>query len=108
MPPLGIDDEGRLDEGTLRRFVFQIFGFARRTQDGPIMPDVWLKYIRLAERIARHTIADMPPPGDAVDLLLTPSGVSAGRIVVSPRLAAVSPLTKAATTAATPKTIIAT
>ena len=40
--PVGIDGEGKLDEATLRRFVFQTFGRARRTQDSPVMPDVWL------------------------------------------------------------------
>ncbi len=53
----GIDDEGRLDEATLRRFVFQTFGRARRTQDSPVMPDVWLRYIRAAERLPMHGAA---------------------------------------------------
>jgi subtilisin family serine protease len=87
--PNGLDDQGRLDEGTLRRFVFQTYGRARRTQDSPIMPDVWLKYIGIAERIARHTIAVKtdpttagPPPPDTIDLLLTPwSGVRPGVVL---------------------------
>ena len=80
---LGIDDEGKLDEGTLRRFVFQTYGRARRTQDSPIMPDVWLRYIRVAEKIARATISkDGKRPEDVVDLLLTPwSGIRPGTIV---------------------------
>lgn len=84
--PHGIDDRGRLDEGTLRRFVFQTYGRARRTQDSPVMPDVWLRYIRIAERIARARIAGEGPPGDVVDLLLTPwSGIRPGRIVAELR-----------------------
>lgn len=89
MPPPGIDEKGNLDEGTLRRFVFQTYGRARRTQDSPIMPDVWLSYIKLAERIARARIAvrdgtdDITAPrDDTIDLLLTPwTGVSPGEIL---------------------------
>lgn len=48
------------------------------------MPDVWLRYIRVAEAIARRRIqprSDRPPPTDVVDLLLTPwSGVRPGEI----------------------------
>lgn len=69
----GIDDQERLDEGTLRRFVFQTYGRARRTQDSPIMPDVWLRYIRVAESIARaQPNGDVKCPDDVVDLLITP------------------------------------
>lgn len=70
--PVGIDDQGKLDEGTLRRFVFRTFGRARRTQDSPVMPDVWLRYIRLAEKIANARVDGSNPPNDMVDLLLTP------------------------------------
>src|SRR6516165_9709323 len=71
----------RLDEATLRRFVFQTFGRARRTQDSPVMPDVWLRYIRVAEKIAGATVDHGKPPTDLVDLLLTPwSGVRPGQI----------------------------
>src|SRR5262245_9948950 len=76
---VGIDDEGRLDEATLRRFVFQTFGRARRTQDSPVMPDVWLRYIRIAERISTARSRDRT--NDTIDLLLTPwSGVRPGEI----------------------------
>jgi serine protease AprX len=66
-----------LDDAVLRRFVFQTFGHARRTQDSPIMPDVWMRYIRRAETIARATIAraadpKVEIPTCALDLLLTP------------------------------------
>jgi serine protease AprX len=77
---VGIDDEGKLDEATLRRFVFQTFGRARRTQDTPVMPDVWLRYIRVAEKVATG-IDGRKSPDDVVDLLLTPwSGVRPGEI----------------------------
>ena len=76
---VGIDDQGKLEEATLRRFVFQTFGRARRTQDSPVMPDVWLRYIRIAEKIANTRRGK--PPSDVVDLLLTPwSGVRPGDI----------------------------
>jgi serine protease AprX len=79
--PMGIDDQGNLEEATLRRFVFQTFGRARRTQDSPVMPDVWLRYIRVAEKIAVATIDRSKAPTDLVDLLLTPwSGVRPGQI----------------------------
>ena len=75
---VGIDGQGKLEEATLRRFVFQTFGRARRTQDSPVMPDVWLRYIRIAEKIANTR---GKPPSDVVDLLLTPwSGVRPGDI----------------------------
>jgi serine protease AprX len=84
--PRGLDDKGRFSDGTLRRFVFQTYGRARRTQDSPIMPDVWLHYIRLAEKIAHANIAKRRPPEDTVDLLLTPwSGIRPGRIVADLR-----------------------
>src|ERR1044072_705396 len=57
----------------LRRFVFQTFGHARRTQDSPIMPDVWMRYIRRAEKCVRARIGKLKPvPSCALDLLLTP------------------------------------
>lgn len=54
------------------------------------MPDVWLKYIKLAEKIARGSFAQaratrsraVTPPDDTIDLLLTPwSGVRPGAIL---------------------------
>ena len=45
------------------------------------MPDVWLRYIRLAEKIAKARIAGTDGPKGVVDLLLTPwSGVRPGEI----------------------------
>jgi serine protease AprX len=78
----GLDARGRLDEATLRRFVFQTFGRARRTQDSPVMPDVWLRYIRVAEATAQALIHDnQSTMSEWVDLLLTPwSGDRAGDI----------------------------
>ena len=81
---LGLDEDGNLEEATLRRFVFQTFGRARRTQDSPVMPDVWLRYIGNAEGIARRRPAGRArrrPAEQPVDLLLTPwSGTRAGEI----------------------------
>ena len=78
----GIDERGKLEEATLRRFVFQTFGRARRTQDSPVMPDVWLRYIRVAEAIAQARIqGKQSATSEWVDLLLTPwSGARAGEI----------------------------
>src|SRR5262245_21201838 len=83
----GIDREGKLEEATLRRFVFQTFGRARRTQDSPVMPDVWLRYIRVAEDAARRRATSASgvdtkiPSDDGVDLLLTPlTGTTPGYI----------------------------
>jgi len=67
----------------LRRFIFQTFGRARRTQDSPIVPDVWLRYIRVAEDAARARIAgkSLPNSALALDLLLTPwTGTTPGPI----------------------------
>jgi hypothetical protein len=75
------DPPDRLDEATLRRLVFQTFGRARRTQDSPVVPEVWLRYIRIAEDIAHAHIADDPPPDGTLDVLLTPwSGTTPGYI----------------------------
>src|ERR1700749_1664503 len=79
----GIDSEGKLEEATLRRFVFQTFGRARRTQDSPVMPDVWLRFIRIAEKMAWAFIdPDRPNPlAPPQDLLITPwSGVRPGEL----------------------------
>jgi serine protease AprX len=73
----------RLDEATLRRLVFQTFGRARRTQDSPIVPDVWLRYIRVAEDAARARIEGRKLPDTALvlDLLLTPwTGTTPGYV----------------------------
>ncbi|MBL9135680.1 MAG: S8 family serine peptidase [Verrucomicrobiales bacterium] len=76
-PIPGLHQDGRLDEGTLRRLVFRTFGRSRRTQDSPVMPDVWLRYVRMAERGPRQS----SHPDNTVDLLLTPwSGVRPGQI----------------------------
>jgi serine protease AprX len=73
----------------LRRFVFQTFGRARRTQDSPIVPDVWIRYILVAEATARANIAkleDKPRPETLIDLLLTPwSGSTPGQVAKSLR-----------------------
>ena len=70
----------------VERYIFGGDNEKRFTQDSPIMPDVWLHYIRLAEKIAGANIAKRSPPEDTVDLLLTPwSGVRPGRIVAKLR-----------------------
>ncbi|TIR17102.1 MAG: serine protease [Mesorhizobium sp.] len=70
-----------LDDDTLRRFVIQTFGHARRTQDSPIAPDVWIALIRRAERVAKARHADQKLPDDKVDILITPwRGASPGEI----------------------------
>ena len=74
----------RLSDTTLRRLVFQTFGRARKTQDSPIVPDVWMKYIRVAESIAHEAAAGQNTSArkSTIDLLLTPwSGTSPGDIV---------------------------
>jgi subtilisin family serine protease len=66
-----------LKEGVLRRFVFQTFGRSRHTQDSPVMPDVFLRYIRLSEKQAAGTSVK----SELIDVLLTPwSGVRPGQI----------------------------
>lgn len=73
----GLDANGKLKEGVLRRFVFQTFGRSRHTQDSPVMPDVFLRYIRLAEKQAMGGAVR----SELIDLLLTPwSGVRPGQI----------------------------
>ena len=68
----------------LRRFVFQTFGRARRTQDSPIVPDVWIRYILVAETKAHANIGNIEDPSGPerlIDLLLTPwSGSTPGQI----------------------------
>ena len=74
---LGLNANGKLDEGVLRSFVFQTFGRARRTQDSPVMPDVFLQYLRSAEKQASGDVKR----DELIDLLLTPwSGVRPGLI----------------------------
>ena len=67
----------RIDTATLRRFVLQTFGRARRTQDSPVTPDTWMRYLRVAEDTARARIAGAPLPDPEVDLLITPTTGSA-------------------------------
>jgi serine protease AprX len=61
----------KLEDMLLRRFVFQTFGRARRTQDSPVVPDVWLRHIRIAEKVAHAHIRGESAHDVAVDLLLT-------------------------------------
>src|SRR4051812_38791604 len=77
----------KLDTAILSRFVLQTFGRARRTQDSPVVPDVWLRFIGIAETAARAAIEGGGlEPQKAVDLLLTPwSGSTPGHIAESLR-----------------------
>src|SRR5262249_50372260 len=71
----------KLEDTILRRFVFQTFGRARRTQDSPVVPDVWLRYIQIAEKLAHAHIKGESAHDAVVDLLLTPwTGTTAGHI----------------------------
>jgi serine protease AprX len=70
-----------LDEDTVHRFVTQTFGRARRTQDSPVAPDVWIALIARAEQSARARHARKAAPDGKVDILLTPwNGASPGEI----------------------------
>ena len=42
--------------------LLQKLGRSRRTQDSPVVPDVWLRYIRVAEEIAHARMAGRPSP----------------------------------------------
>jgi len=71
----------KLDDSILRCLVFQTFGHDRKTQDSPIVPDVWLRYILVTEATAHAHIAMEDPPDAALDLLLTPwTGTTPGHI----------------------------
>ena len=72
MPHRGSRHRPRNSTKGLRRFVFQTFGRARKTQDNPIVPDVWLRYIRLAEDTARANASKAAKSDQLIDLLLTP------------------------------------
>ena len=69
------------DDRTLKRFIIQTFGHARRTQDTPIAPDVWYRLFRIAEAQAQARHEGRDPPQDTVDILISPwSGASPGEI----------------------------
>ena len=38
----------KLDDATIHRLVFGTFGLRRYTQDSPIQPDVWIRFLKLA------------------------------------------------------------
>lgn len=70
-----------LDEDTIRRFVFQTFGQARRTLDSPIAPDVWVSLIHRANSVARARHERKKQPEMLIDVLITPwSGAAPGEI----------------------------
>ncbi len=39
-----------LTEDEIRRLVFETFGMRRFTQDSPVQPDVWIRFLKLAGR----------------------------------------------------------
>jgi len=64
----------RLKDEVLANMVLRTFGSSRWTQDSPIVPDVWIKYVQ-AEWVAayrRIVGGEKKPPLPEVDLLLTP------------------------------------
>jgi serine protease AprX len=66
------------DDEVLRHFIVHTFGRTRRTQDSPVLPEVWLRYATLAAEVAdgARTLEDA-----RADLLLTPwSGSPPGRV----------------------------
>ena len=84
----------RFSEELLRKFITQTFGRNRWTQDTPVVPDVWLAFMRGAEDLARSRLWGQPlgktrrtedargGPFVVVPLLLTPwSGVRVGAVV---------------------------
>lgn len=90
-----------LSEDVLRSLVLGTFGQARWTQDSPIVPDVWIEYIKMAETAARNSAgaaqpasnpSELLPPPKPVDLLVTPwTGSSAGQIARHIRTGLTSP-----------------
>ncbi|QND24531.1 hypothetical protein HB774_34665 (plasmid) [Rhizobium leguminosarum bv. viciae] len=72
----------RLTEEALRGLVLGTFGHARWTQDSPIVPDVWISFIKIAETRARARLQNLKSLGQQdVDLIITPwTGSSAGKI----------------------------
>lgn len=74
------------DETFYRDLILETFAHARWTQDTPIVPDLWLVYMRGADAAARAAMAGtrvdaVPGRGVTVPLLITPwEGASAGAI----------------------------
>ncbi|AXA39439.1 S8 family serine peptidase [Rhizobium leguminosarum] len=63
----------QLTDEELRHFVLGTFGQGRWTQDSPIVPDVWINFIRRAEQLAHATLRGVETiPDQTVDLLVTP------------------------------------
>ncbi len=62
----------RLNRELLCDMVLRTFGSTRWTQDSPIVPDVWIKYIEQEWAVAFARISSDASPEREVDLLLTP------------------------------------
>lgn len=61
-----------LSDEFIHRIVFATLGARRFTQDSPVQPDVWERFIKLA-LVRRQRWADTPQPGEPrVSLILTP------------------------------------
>ena len=43
-------DDQFLTEEEISRLVFETFGMRRFTQDSPVQPDVWIRFLKLAGR----------------------------------------------------------
>ncbi|WP_221938883.1 S8 family peptidase, partial [Mycobacterium sp. KBS0706] len=73
-----------LGEEEVRNLLLRTFGQTRWTQDSPIVADVWIGYLRIAEKAARRRI--LGPRDLALDVLLTPwTGVTPGQVALSLR-----------------------
>lgn len=73
----------RLSDRAVREFVLQTFGQSRWTQDSPIVPDVWIQYLRNAESAALQRIGGKSAEIAAItaDLILTPwTGSTAAQV----------------------------
>ncbi|NYJ13048.1 subtilisin family serine protease [Rhizobium leguminosarum] len=75
-----------LSDEEVRHFVLGTFGQGRWTQDSPIVPDVWISFIRRAEQHAQSAVRGDDVPDQTVDLLITPwTGSLPGQIARSLR-----------------------
>lgn len=107
-----------MDEALFRDLILKTFASSRWTQDTPIVPDLWLAYMRGADEIARARIAGTATAGDRPDrplvsVLISPwEGASAGAIAAAIRLRLayserLSPLLGAARIATTTSRVVA-
>jgi serine protease AprX len=63
----------KLPDGLIHSLVFETFGLRRFTQDSPIRPDVWLRFLKLARwRLANREMRTGPAKAYRIPLILTP------------------------------------